>query len=341
MVAAVLVLGFGCQKLFVVSISVSNVDVETIETVKVHVQQTGGSYVYDGIKPVNEQFRQDGRIGVYLPTGVRRFSVTIDAFGGACHLFEGSRPFDLDDPNDVLLVVALTTPVDSGCMAMNDGGDSGDGEAGMEAGQDTCDALADRDDLLDTGTETPHNPTDCGAEAPTSTCFDPADPDAGTADPFAENATNPECNDYCAAATSACPAIFADEPGCMTVCTEAGWHLPADADGGVTPLSCLTDRAQTATTVPMPVVTSQCGLADPGGDECAPACETYCTLREALCGDRLPASPDCLQSCYAQERTRLMFAKCLFQVLEHDVPRDRRFCAWVDLAGTCGRCSSL
>ena len=302
---------------------------------------TDGGYTHDGTANVNEAFWTRESIGVYLPPNVKAFAIVVDAFDGpegqGCRILTGEGSFVVGQPTLTLMLQAPTdetcarTVVDADAETNTDSDGDGDGDG------DARDALADAGP--DTSDD-PATPAECGADTTVVSCFDPTDAGGGSPDPFMTATPNPECDSYCTDVVNNCPGIFTDADGCRAVCTEAGWHLRVDGGVGQIVLTCLADDAHRAGSDVF-FKTQACDGADPSLGSCDPACQTYCVLRRRLCNDTSLTDVDCVSACASLSNTRSRVVPCLVQILEHDVPGDRRYCSLTDLNGTCGRCAAL
>jgi hypothetical protein len=335
-----------CRKLNVVTIDLQGGFVPSqIKSVRVRVHQVvggtsdAGGYAYDNTSEPNDYFRRNTTVSLYLPVDVKRYAVVIDAFDDQDCL-SGAGAFDV---GDIHPVVDLAVNADGLCGSPVDRTDAqapdahspdaavADREAIPDAAPDTSDAAADE------------AVAECGSDTHVTTvsCFDPTVADAGAAKPFDETSPNPECEDYCRTMIAACPDTFTDLPGCRAVCTEAGWHLPADGSGGQTDLSCLAAQAHTAFDAPTANARMlSCLEATPSSVTCISRCQTYCLLSEHLCKDSSLAPASCMADCSALDAERQTFVPCLIQLLAHDVPGDPRFCSGTTLDNACGRCST-
>jgi len=334
----------GCQKWSLVVIDLKG-DFDVTQIASVHARShelhggdaNDGGYFHDNTVEANTKFRMRPSVGIYLPKGVREFEVEIDALntGGAC-IFTGSGPFNVDNAHPTLtLMPAIGTScqpvaqIDSGASDAYDSSFPDLSPEVADAQPDTADA-----DVSGTG-QSDHS--DCDSNSTVVACFDPSDMDGGPPVPFDERTPNSDCDAYCDDMIMNCPGTFADLNGCIAVCTEAGWQLPADGSSEGTVLSCLADYAQAAARATIKKALD-CAGGDPGKSECVPVCEPYCLLRQRFCQDPPAVEEDCLTTCY---NTSPAIQVCLMQIMDHDVPGDPRFCQWTLLGGTCGRCSNL
>jgi hypothetical protein len=337
----------GCQNMVVVEIGLNGpISFDQVAAVDVDLHEVingsshAGGYVHTGTSNVmaNQVFRERKSVSVYLPPNVRRFLLRADLYyQQSCPFLSGTGEFDLD-------AVGGGQALDmrpAGCSSDADNPDqmvSDSSPAVGEAG-DAADVVAEEASASSPDAGADHG--ECDDTAAPSSCPDLSDggTDAGAA--FVEQTPNSECEGYCNNMVPSCPGVYADLAGCLAVCTEARWHLPADGGPAVTLLSCLAAYAQSAADARTASARlSFCEAAEPGNGSCGLVCETYCALREKLCRDPGGASQDCLDRCHSMVVQQSRRFACLLEVLETEVLNDSRFCSWTSLDTECGRCAS-
>jgi hypothetical protein len=336
----------GCQKWSLVMIDLKgDFAVDQIASLRASCHELqgdaaiDGGYFHDNAVDANAAFEKRPSVGVYLPKGVREFAVRIDAFDAhGCLILTGSRNFDVDTPN-LALMLFPTPPTDGMChplAEMDSGAPDARDSAVADLSPEVTDASTDTSnaEVSDAG-QSEHG--DCGADTTSVICFDPSDPDAGAPKPLDGRAPNSDCETYCGDMITNCPGSFAGRDGCIAVCTEAGWQLPADGGSGGSVLKCLADNARAAAgTTPLSRVVA-CAAADPSLSGCSPVCIPYCLLRQRFCHDPAEEAA-CETACFESFSASSARVTCLMQVMEHDVPSDTRFCQWTELVSNCGKC---
>ena len=336
--------GAGCQRWSLVMIDLRGIpDIDLIASLRARVYETqdsdagAGGYVHDNVSDTNAEFRKRNSVGVYLPKGVRQFAVVIDALDIlGCRILTGAGTFDVNAPAPTLNLVPPTDEICRFVTEKDSGSEDTRDDLLADLAPDVTDAPTDVSDA-DGSDSIGADHGECGADTTVVTCFDPSDVDAGAPDAFVETAPNPDCNTYCDDMIANCPGTFADRIGCIAVCTEAGWQLPADGSSEGTTLSCLANHARAAATEPMLSRAVDCAGGDPSEGECSQVCKPYCLLRQRFCQDPPSAEADCETTC---NRSPSISLTCLMQIMEHDVPSDRRFCQWTQLDQTCGTCAT-
>jgi len=315
--------GAACQRFLVVPIDLDVPAGFTVARIEDHVEAAG--YTHDGRSTVDASFKSNPVLGVYLPTDVEHFTVTVWVYSDDCRALKANASLDVGGPRPRL---ALSSPAEAECP--DAGAEHADG-GGVEV---TADSGADEGGP-DAGVDADHADCDSDGGVSVPACFDPAT-DPGPPDPVALNPLDPGCDHYCATDTAVCADPFPDAATCRIVCTAAGWAgAAADAGAGGVVLACLTGWAEEAA-VDVAGRVEDCGSANPVfSPGCEPGCPTYCALWETLCGDD-PAGPSsCLTQCAQLTRSQL---SCLLGVLMRDVPGDRRFCSWARIDLSCIRC---